>query len=557
MQSLVNEADAGKSTQKYPDFRKTLAEVAKHPSERYFVLKTIVVNNLYGVDIMEEATEIAKLRLFLKLMSQVETAEQIEPLPDVDFNIRAGNALVGFATEEELDKALSAKLDLFNTKDTIKEKLDNVEALFKQFRLQQTEYGGAVTSTDKQALRKKLSELEEELNRHLAAQYGIDPNNTKAYTAWKKSHQPFHWFVDFYSIMKKGGFDAIIGNPPYIEYSAIRSMYTVKGFRSTNTNLYALLSERALSLLGRNISAFGFIVPISLVCTQRMQTLQEIVTTSRISWFSNYAERPSKLFTGAEVLLTIVLSYSWDKKNSETYSTGFTKWSSDERSPLFDKTVYTKVASLPQTYIIPKVSSGIETSLLANLKKRKKLGGALSNHSPHTIFYRIGGGRYWKIFTNFQPRFVLNGKLSVSSRENNLYFLISEERDAVLCILSSSLFYWYFILTTNCRDLNPIDLTEFPFNPKELSKAHLKSLVELSTELMNDYQEKSVMKQKTSKITGEISYQEFYPRVSKPIIDQIDQVLAQHYGFTDEELDFIINYDIKYRMGRSATQDEE
>ena len=35
----------------------------------------------------------------------------------------------------------------------------------------------------------------------------------------------------------------------------------------------------------------------------------------------------------------------------------------------------------------------------------------------------------------------------------------------------------------------------------------------------------------------------------KPIIDQIDRVLAEHFGFTDEELDFIINYDIKYRMG--------
>ena len=36
------------------------------------------------------------------------------------------------------------------------------------------------------------------------------------------------------------------------------------------------------------------------------------------------------------------------------------------------------------------------------------------------------------------------------------------------------------------------------------------------------------------------------------IIDEIDKVLAQHYGFTDEELEFIINYDIKYRMGRDA-----
>jgi hypothetical protein len=43
---------------------------------------------------------------------------------------------------------------------------------------------------------------------------------------------------------------------------------------------------------------------------------------------------------------------------------------------------------------------------------------------------------------------------------------------------------------------------------------------------------------------------------SKSIIDEIDRVLAQHYGFTDEELDFIINYDIKYLMGLSGGEDE-
>ena len=42
---------------------------------------------------------------------------------------------------------------------------------------------------------------------------------------------------------------------------------------------------------------------------------------------------------------------------------------------------------------------------------------------------------------------------------------------------------------------------------------------------------------------------------SKPIIDEIDRVLAQHYGFTAEELDFIINYDIKYRMGKDTEEE--
>ncbi|MBW4550744.1 MAG: hypothetical protein KME35_06485 [Aphanocapsa sp. GSE-SYN-MK-11-07L] len=55
---------------------------------------------------------------------------------------------------------------------------------------------------------------------------------------------------------------------------------------------------------------------------------------------------------------------------------------------------------------------------------------------------------------------------------------------------------------------------------------------------------------------GAIQYQEFSPKSAKPIIDEIDRVLAQHYGFTAEELDFIINYDIKYRMGRDTGGDD-
>src|SRR3712207_8080133 len=53
---------------------------------------------------------------------------------------------------------------------------------------------------------------------------------------------------------------------------------------------------------------------------------------------------------------------------------------------------------------------------------------------------------------------------------------------------------------------------------------------------------------------GVIEYQEFYPKESKPILDEIDQVLAEHYRFTAEELDFIINYDIKYRVDRKSTR---
>ena len=47
-----------------------------------------------------------------------------------------------------------------------------------------------------------------------------------------------------------------------------------------------------------------------------------------------------------------------------------------------------------------------------------------------------------------------------------------------------------------------------------------------------------------------------HPKYSKPILDEIDTVLTAHYGFTEEELDFILNYDIKYRLGHDTSDGE-
>jgi hypothetical protein len=68
------------------------------------------------VDIEKQATEIAKLRLFLKLVALLEPGDEIEPLPDIDFNIRHGNTLVGYATADETEKSVKgeAQANLFN-----------------------------------------------------------------------------------------------------------------------------------------------------------------------------------------------------------------------------------------------------------------------------------------------------------------------------------------------------------------------------------------------------------------------------------------------------------
>jgi len=65
---------------------------------------------------------------------------------------------------------------------------------------------------------RKSSDLEQELNAYLAGEYGIDASKPLEYQRWLTTHKPFHWFVVFYGIMSNGGFDVIIGNPPYVDY---------------------------------------------------------------------------------------------------------------------------------------------------------------------------------------------------------------------------------------------------------------------------------------------------------------------------------------------------
>jgi hypothetical protein len=268
--------------EKFSDFRRVLDRMKQHPNRRYFIFKSIIVNNLYGVDIMEEAVEICKLRLFLKLVAQVERVEDIEPLPDIDFNIRCGNTLVGYATYDEVERAVTGKLDFDNAMARIDEKAQDVDRLFGLFRQQQTELGGEVTPADKQELRNRLKALEDELNRSLAIEYGIEPHKRSTYEKWLASHKPFHWFIEFYSILKQGGFDVIIGNPPYVVYSETKVDYRIELHRYSTLptkNLYALVFERSIALAQKS-SPVGLIVQLTVLSSEKLPSLQDLLMAS-------------------------------------------------------------------------------------------------------------------------------------------------------------------------------------------------------------------------------------------------------------------------------------
>jgi hypothetical protein len=545
---------------KYPEFQAELARVAAHsfgsaqdrPNRGYFIFKSIIVNNLYGVDLMEEAVEICKLRLFLKLVSQISDAEHIEPLPDIDFNIVPGNTLVGYASLAEVEQAASRSLFNLN----LPQRITEADVALRAFRELQTQIGisARVLAKAKEDTKAKLAEIEAELNESLRVEYGA-----KKLEKFVESHRPFHWYVKFNTIMQDGGFDVLVGNPPWIEYSVVRKSYAVRGYETENCgNLYAMCIERAISLRAPH-GRMSFIVQLPLVSSSRMVEARELLRRKSSSLFVvPFDDRPGKLFDGLQHCRSVVfLSEAPDELGKvKLATTRYQRWMTEARPCLFSQIEYAQITEdtiFPDLF--PKFAGSLEESAFRKIKANgtQSVGASLHHEvSRHFIFYQEAT-QYWVKATVGLPYYAKNGKVDAPAHGRYLYFANADTANAVCAILNSSLFYAYFIAFGDCFHLSDGLVSEFPITPEML---HDRNLIDLAKQLMTDLKANSV--KKTISTTGgdEITYAEFYGGQSKPIIDEIDRVLARHYGFTDEEVEFIINYDIKYRMGKEAEKEE-
>ena len=130
---------------------------------------------------------------------------------------------------------------------------------------------------------------------------------------------------------------------------------------------------------------------------------------------------------------------------------------------------------------------------------------------------------------------------------NNIGFDDKLDCHIVHSVLNSSTYFQFFCTYTDTRHINPSDVAEFPLDLTTLRTRQRQSSMRLSAKLAKCFAMNTTQWRKSGLLIDSID-----SKPCKPILDEIDRVLAAHYGFTDEELDFIINYDIKYRMGRDA-----
>jgi hypothetical protein len=129
----------------------------------------------------------------------------------------------------------------------------------------------------------------------------------------------------------------------------------------------------------------------------------------------------------------------------------------------------------------------------------------------------------------------------------------------LISILSSTLYFVHYINWASCQVINSRDF-HFPFDKDSLDDDLSKKMVELGKKIQLDYQKNSHKIERSYSKKGRdflMTKQHFYIKKSKELLDEVDNQLAKYYGFTDEELDFIINYDIKYRMGKELDNEED
>lgn len=268
--------------------------------------KEIIENNIYGVDIERGAIDIARLRFWLSI---VVDAEKPEPLPNFDYKFMQGNSLIESFEGHDLCHIMDKKIERngktyyqskIGGKETVQVSMDFFSNDTRQnLRIWLKRYFSLTNHKEKIEYRKRINESV----KIYIKQQGIGPSaESKLNTLDPSANQDFFlWHTWFKDIFDKGGFDIVIGNPPYINVENLDEK--TKDYLFTNystcqgrTDIYIGFIEKSIALMNCK-GVTSFIIPYSYTnqnygeLSRRMLTekysIEEIVDTSNYYVFDN------------------------------------------------------------------------------------------------------------------------------------------------------------------------------------------------------------------------------------------------------------------------------
>ena len=518
-----------------------LHEARGHRNPGYWLVKTICLRNLFGVDLMQEAPEIAKLRLFLKLAAQIDRVEDLEPLPDLDFNIKCGNLLVGIADENDFLDRLggSGNLDAGYRFDDIKELSHELGAAYEEFVTDQSEPADADSADRKQRLSQRFDEARERCH---ALLYEVrEPTGTDR-DRWVEAHQPFHWFVEFPSVWQNGGFDVVIGNPPYIKKSLVTD-YTWRGYKTEKCpDLYALCMERATTLVNDK-GRFAMIVMHSLCFSRGFLSLRKQLERSFGSlWVSSYSRSPGGLFSDSAGVRNSILLAGKERAPGTVRTTLCMRWLAEARTQLFASFEYTDTGlDLLHRGPTRQWPFANDTSSIQALRKmvrdQRPLASSLLLKGGFELGYKTTALFQLGVFVQEPPTVnpdTGDPALTKSVRSGWLHFGSELEMDLALVMLTGRWGYLWWLTYSDQFDVTRTTLGAFPGDIERLAThapgdMELKSLVGLSRTLQGEMPRNLAWKNHAGVKVGRYNMLKL-----RHITDRADWLLAKAWGLDTE-----------------------
>ena len=434
-----------------PETPKFYEDITVHKNLNYYVAKKIALENLFGVDLMQEGIDVANLRLYLALVSRLNKLSEIEPMPILEFNIRRGNLLVGFTNLQELaQKNETGSLAIYADSKKILSLIEEINSDIEALNKGQLDTDIFSREEEKQrSIRSKLSRLKgltntlyvDHVNSHLETQEFVE------------THVPFTWPAEFPQIFQeKGGFDVIIGNPPYVGKTKIKSYFFQGGKTAKCPDIYATCTERAIRLLNDS-GTIGFIVPMSLSWSKKYQSLRDYLTENfKFNMYSTFAKDPSALFNGSKGKIKIRNTvYIGNNDGNGLYATNHNVWRNDYRMFLFRNLQHYKSKG-DLNGIWPKLGNPLAKKVLYDYSdsfKSRTIGYYLVKDSKNKLFYKKIAG-YWfpLLFENF-PVYSKDGSIKYNEDPyvGTLNFETEEIKYAVAALLASKFgYFWQAII---------------------------------------------------------------------------------------------------------------
>jgi hypothetical protein len=229
------------------------------------------------------------------------------------------------------------------------------------------------------------------------------------------------------------------------------------------------------------------IVPMSGHSTDRMKPLvDEFYDKAKNLYIINISgdANPSVLFPGVKFRLAIFLS-DGDDKNKRYFTTRYQKWFAEERNNLFTLISYVETKLKPNG-LLTKISSPVHEGVLNKLLKNNSSLGL--NSGDFTVYYH-NAPVSWLRAHDFVPYFCSerDGQ-KISTQLKPLNFSKIGQAQSSCGVISSSLFYIWWITTSDCYHLNKREIDNFPI---DLSNINLvSSLLPISKELIQDLKKK-------------------------------------------------------------------